>query len=448
MQNKPNVLVFFTDQQRHDTCGCYGQRLPVTPVLDAMAAQGVCFEQAYTCQPVCGPARAALQTGLWPTQTGCYRNGIGLPPGTRTLADEMHDLGYQTAYCGKWHLATDDNASYETLPVPPERRGGYRDDWVASDVLEFTSHGYGGHMFEADGSPYRFTGYRADAVTDAALRFLCERRDPERPFFQFISHIEPHHQNDRNHFEGPRGSKARWKDHDVPPDLDGKAGDWQAEYPDYLGCCNRLDTNLGRVLDALSALGILEETLVIFASDHGCHFRTRNDEYKRACHDNATHIPLILRGPGFLGGQRVPHLVSLLDIPATILAVGGGATPMCWPSRPLQDALAQDVELWDTVYMQISESHVGRALRTPRYKYEVAAPWLSGVKDATGDTYMETCLYDLWLDPTESRNLAQEPGYADVRAELAVRMAAFITRAEGIEVNIYNGTQCDAELRF
>lgn len=97
----PNLLFFFTDQQRWDTAGCYGQRLPVTPNLDRMAAEGVRFEHAFTCQPVCGPARACLQTGKWATETGCFRNAIGLPTSERTLAHWLREAGYEVGYLGK-----------------------------------------------------------------------------------------------------------------------------------------------------------------------------------------------------------------------------------------------------------------------------------------------------------------------------------------------------------
>ena len=89
----PNVLVVLTDQQRPDSCGVFGQRLPVTPVLDGLAARGVAFEQAFTVQPVCGPARASLQTGWYPTRIGCWRNGLALPSGVTTLADRLRELG-------------------------------------------------------------------------------------------------------------------------------------------------------------------------------------------------------------------------------------------------------------------------------------------------------------------------------------------------------------------
>ena len=129
---RPNIVFFFSDQQRWDTCGCYGQKLPVTPVLDQLAETGTLFENSYTCQPVCGPARACLQTGKFATQVGCFRNAISLPQNIQTLAGLFNESGYDTAYVGKWHLASDkrvagcEDAHYETIAVPPERRGDYR----------------------------------------------------------------------------------------------------------------------------------------------------------------------------------------------------------------------------------------------------------------------------------------------------------------------------------
>lgn len=98
MDRKPNIIFFFSDQQRWDTAGCYGQRMPVTPNLDRMAEAGVCFENAFTCQPVCGPARACLQTGRYATELGCYRNNIALPQGEMTLAHYLKEAGYRSGY--------------------------------------------------------------------------------------------------------------------------------------------------------------------------------------------------------------------------------------------------------------------------------------------------------------------------------------------------------------
>lgn len=415
---RPNIVFYFTDQQRFDTCGIYGQRLPVTPRLDAFAARSVCFEQAITCQPVCGPARAALQTGRWPAAIGCATNGLPLPQDMPTLARAFHQAGYLTAYCGKWHLASRDGVeNYQTLPIPPERRGGWTDYWVASDVLEFTSHGYGGYMYRGDGSKYEFTGYRTDGVTDAALEFLRGERDRSRPFFLFLSHIEPHHQNDHDRYEGPVDARERWKDYDVPGDLQGTQGNWRENYPDYLGCCNKCDENFGRVLDALAESGEIENTLVVYTSDHGSHFCTRNGEYKRSCHEGCAHVPLVIGGPGFTGGKRIGHVVSLMDLPITLLTAAGIAPLPEMAGRPLQQAVS-GAPWEDVAYMQISESHLGRAVRTDRWKYAVGAPGYDAWRDAYAPEYMECFLYDLQNDPYEKRNLVDDPAYGEVRAQL------------------------------
>lgn len=426
---RPNILFYFTDQQRWDTCGCYGQKLDVSPRLDELCERGVRFENAFTCQPVCGPARAALQSGLYPTQMGCFVNGIALPQGIPTLADAFHDAGYLTAYVGKWHLASTDGVDdYQTKPIPPERRGGWRDWWVASDVLEFTSDGYGGHLFNADGSKYEFHKYRAEGVTDAAVEFLRSDRDREKPFILFLSHIEPHHQNNHKRYEGPVGSKEKFADYEAPGDLAGTAGNWRENYPDYLGACNACDENFGRLLDELAATGELENTVVVYTADHGSHFCTRNMEYKRSCHDGCTHIPMVIAGPGFAGGKVCDRVVSLLDLPRTLLACAG-IEP--WPGMQGRDLhQAADGGDWeDVAFMQISESHVGRAIRTKKWTYEVGAVGRDGWKDAGSAEYMEVFLYDNENDPHQKHNLAGDPAYADVRAQLAEILKREMVRA-------------------
>lgn len=425
--NQPNILVFLSDQQRWDTCGCYGQALPVTPNLDRMAAEGIRFDRAFTCQPVCGPARACIQTGKYPTELGCHTNHRMLPPREKTIARHLSAQGYRTGYIGKWHLASfgprggpDD---YRVRPVPPERRGGYRDFWLASDALEHTSHAYDGHMFDMDGQKRFFPAgrYRADAQTDWVIERLEDWVGRE-PFFLFVSYIEPHHQNDHNHYEGPAGSKSRWKNFTPPGDLAGAGGDWTEEYPDYLGCINSLDENLGRVRAALERLELAENTLLIYTSDHGSHFRTRNSEYKRSCHEGSIRIPMVAAGPGFRGGRVIRQLVSLADFAPTILSAAGLRPPADMRGRPLQDLVEGRADDWPgEVFVQISESQCGRAIRTAEWKYSVVAPGKKG-SDPGSDFYVEDFLYNLEEDPHERNNLVFEPAYAGIRADLSARL--------------------------
>ncbi|MCQ2431142.1 MAG: sulfatase-like hydrolase/transferase [Clostridia bacterium] len=422
-EKRPNIIFYFSDQQRWDTMGCYGQKLDVTPNLDRLAEEGCQFMNAYTCQPVCGPARACLQTGRYAEEIGCYRNDIELPEGLPTLAELFHEGGYATAYVGKWHLASnaDKNLHHEITAVPKELRGGYRDYWMAADVLEFTSHGYNGFVFDGDNNRHDFIGYRADAINNYAIEFLHQYSEgnDDRPFFMFISQIEPHHQNDHHRFEGPDGSKAKFADFTPPGDLIGTEGNWRENYPDYLGQCHALDANVGRLVDTLKDRGLWDNTILIYTSDHGSHFCTRNGEYKRSCHDASIHIPLIITGPGFRGRGKEEHLVSLLDLPRTMLDCAGIEAPESFRRHSLKPLVEGKCHDWeDVVFLQISESQVGRAIRTKDWKYAVRAE-ADGWNDSRSDVYYEDYLYDLHADPHERNNLVADPAYKAIRADLA-----------------------------
>lgn len=429
---RPNLVFYFSDQQRWDTLGCYGQSLPVSPNLDQLAQEGTLFENAYTCQPVCGPARSCLQSGMYATQTGCYTNGIELPLTVKPLSEYLNEAGYETAYVGKWHLASNElkGLHHETTAIPKEYQGGYRDYWMAADVLEFTSHGYNGYVFDGDGNRHEFVGYRADCINNFAIDYLHNRKT-DKPFFLFVSQIEPHHQNDHGVCEGPDGSKRRFADYQVPGDLEGTAGNWRENYPDYLGQCASLDENVGRLVDTLKETGEWDNTIFIYTSDHGSHFCTRNKEYKRACHDGCTHIPLIVHGPGFLGGKRESAMVSLLDLPTTLLDCAGVEKPEQFAGNSLCRLMKEDgeAENWpDSVFMQISESQIGRAVRTKDWKYSVRAQG-GGSSAPAASVYYEEFLYDLQKDPHERNNLAAAPEYETVREEMKQRLLYWMEQA-------------------
>lgn len=440
MPQRPNILVFFTDQQRWDTCGCYGQELDVTPNLDRMAGEGVKFENAFTCQPLCGPARACLQTGKYATETGCYRNGFPLPKHERTIARMLSETGYETAYIGKWHLASAPSAGsehdYRTKPVPPELRGGYTDYWLASDLLESTSNAYQGHLFNGSMEKVGFKGYRVDSIADFAIEYL-KTRSKERPFFLFLSFLEPHHQNDERRYPGPPDSKTRFGDYKVPGDLQGTEGDWRENFPDYLGCCASLDYNLERIRNTLLSLGLLDNTLMIYTSDHGSHFRTRNHEYKRSCHESSIRIPLVINGPGFKKAEPVHELASLIDIAPTIAYAAGCKIPASMRGRSLQEIEGGFArQRREEVFIQISESQLGRCLRSHDWKYSVKAPLKDYKNTPASFLYTEDCLYDLKNDPHERKNLVSEQGTAAIRKILSEKLMDYIQKVENISARI------------
>lgn len=409
---RPNIIFYFSDQQRWDTVN-----ETVTPNLMKLAENGVKFENSFTCQPVCGPARACLQTGRYATECGCYWNGIPLPQNIKPLASYFNDAGYETAYVGKWHLASDllPNIGFhcEKTAVPKEKQGGYKDWWRGADVLEFTSHGYDGYVFDGDGNKLDFKGYRADCINDFALEYL-EQKTSDKPFFMFVSQLEPHHQNDHHCYEGPKETVANYKDYPIPDDLSFLKGDYKEMYPDYIAAINRLDENVGRLVAKLKEKGLYDNTIIIYTSDHGSHFKTRNMEYKRSCHESAIHTPLIISGGPFSGGRKIESLVSLIDLPPTLLELAGIKIPESYSGKSILPMLRGEEER-ENVFIQISESQCGRAVRTKDFKYSVRAIG-SGWTKHSARVYFEDYFYDLRNDINEKYNLVRDERYARERA--------------------------------
>lgn len=402
---QPNIVVFLTDQQRWDSTGTHGNPLDLTPNFDRMARRGTDVHYAFTPQPVCGPARSCLQTGMYATQTGCFRNGIPLPHESRTLAHRFHDAGYNTGYIGKWHLASRD-------PVVLDERGGY-DYWLASNTLEFTSEPYDTVMYDGDCQRVKLPGYRVDALTDAAIRFIDDNQ--ENPFYLFLSFLEPHHQNRVDDYVAPDGYRERYAGRWIPPDLAALGGSTHQHLGGYFGMVKRLDEALGRLLDALKSLVLLDNTVVVFASDHGCHFKTRNAEYKRSCHESSIRVPIAIQGPGFEGGGQIRELVSLLDLPPTLLDATGLPIPPEFQGRSILPLCRGKRDGWpEEMFVQISESQVGRAVRTHRWKYCVTAPERNPTQDSGSDRYVEEALYDLEADPYELTNLIELESHSEV----------------------------------
>ncbi|MGW7478776.1 sulfatase-like hydrolase/transferase [Nonomuraea muscovyensis] len=411
---RPNVIVFFTDQQRGDTVG------PFTPTLDRMARRGTQAEVAITPQPVCAPARAALQTGRYPTTTGVHRNGIPLPTAERTLAHHFGEAGYATGYIGKWHLGGQE-------PVPADRRGGYR-SWLAANGLEHTSDAYRTIVYDEADDPVLLPGYRSDALVDAAVRFVADHH--REPFYLFVSFLEPHHQNQVDSYPAPDGYEERYAGRWMPPDLATLGGTAHRHAGGYLGQVKRLDEGLGRLLDALRSMDLLDDTIVAYTSDHGNHFKTRNGEYKRSCHDASLRVPLALRGPGFDGGGTIARPVSTIDLPPTLLEAAGLPVPAEMQGRSFLPLVRDARADWpEEVFFQVSESEVGRGIRTSRWKYyavaEDAHPW----HDAAAPRYREQALYDLAGDPHELSNLVGLRSHREQAALLRERLARRIVEA-------------------
>ncbi len=432
---QPNVVVFFTDQQRWDTSGLHGNPLDLMPNFDRVAQRATHLARCFTCQPVCGPARACLQTGLYATRTGVWHNGLALGDDAVTLAHLFNAAGYRTGYIGKWHLGGTGHTTGSGGIVPARRRGGYQ-EWLGAEALEFSIDEYHTVLYDNDDRPVRLPGYRIDALADAGIRFIDRHQD--KPFFLMMSFIEPHFQNDRDDYPPPDGYRERYTGRWMPPDLaalplhesarqPGEAilagGSAHAHLGGYYGMVKRLDEAFGRVLDALKSLELDRDTIILFTSDHGCHFKTRNAEYKRSCHESSIRVPALLCGPGFEGGGRVDELVSLVDLPPTLLDACGLEVPASMQGRSIRPLLGGRRGDWpEEIFLQISENGCGRAVRTQRWKYCVMAPREAQDQAGGATTYTEAFLYDLKYDPHELQNLVHLQSHQAVREIMRQRL--------------------------
>ena len=420
----PNVIVVFTDQQRWDSTGVHGNPLGLTPNFDRMAQHGTHLARTFTCAPLCAPARASLQTGMYPTTTGCFRNRIPLDTGLKTLAHFFREAGYDTAYIGKWHLADQE-------PVGEAQRGGY-EYWLAANALELVSESYRTVVYDAANQPVSLPGYRVDALMDVVISYVHTHQasHPERPFYLFLSLLEPHHQNHLDDYVAPDGYREQYTGRWVPADLAALGGSAHQHLGGYWGCVKRIDEALGRLLDALKSVALTDQTIVLFTSDHGCHFKTRNAEYKRSCHEASIRVPTAIQGPGFDGGGRLPQLVSSIDLPPTLLQAAGLPIPAQMQGRSLMPLLRRAQPDWaNEVLIQISESQVGRAIRTQRWKYSVTAPGRDGRTESAADRYVEEFLYDLAADPHELTNLAGCESHHEVARSLRERLIRCMVEA-------------------
>jgi len=417
----PNFLIFFVDQQRWDTLGLQGYPAGLTPNFDRLASQGTFFRHAVTPQPVCGPARSCLQTGQYATTTGVWCNGPGLKPEAPKLAEQLNDAGYRTAYFGKWHL------SQGTGPgaVPPENRAGYR-EWLGANCVELASGPSTARLWDNDGNEVRLPGYRVDGQTDAMLRWLTDHAasPSPQPFLCFHSFLEPHHQNTDDSYPAPPGYEELYRYAPLPPDLQALGGSASQHWAGYCGMIKRLDEALGRTMDVLESTGLAENTVVVYISDHGCHFKTRNAEYKRSPHESSVRVPMAIWGPGWNGGGQREEAASLVDLMPTLLDCAGVDIPDEVQGRSLRPLTGPRPEEWpEDTLIQFGDGFLppGRCLRSNRWKYAVTADE-SHIGKPDAPVYQETQLYDLRTDPYELCNLVELDSHAELRSELADRL--------------------------
>ncbi len=434
MEPRPNILLFLTDDHGAWATGCYGNGEVRSPVLDGLAREGARFANAFTPSPVCSPARACLLTGRTPSQVGIHDWIQEAEPefgdrdwlaGEVTLPELLSAAGYRCGLSGKWHLGR----SHVTPRGFAWHFGLPR--WQGGHIEEY------GYVF--NDRPVTLTGNKTRIITDHALRFL-EGAPSDRPFFLNVGYIATH-----SPYLGQEPELAALYDAatfgDIPPyrphpwhKNEGFPGgdrytreELVARYRNYYAAVTDIDRNVGRILDWLDRAGRLDDTLVIYTSDHGCalghhgFWGKGNSTRPLNMYETSLRVPLIARWPAGAAvarGQVFTHCVDHYDTFQTICDCAGvdlqrpELGDRAYPGRGY-GALLRGDEMADWRDTRFGEYGDLRMVRTPRHKLVRRYP--TGPDD----------LFDLQADPDEIVNLAGRAEYAAVEAALRDELEAF-----------------------
>ena len=409
---KPNILYIFADQMRASAMGCMRDEPVQTPYLDRLAAEGILFTHAYANTPVCTPSRASLLTGKHALSARCIVNDLRLPEDERSIADVLRGQGYHCGYIGKWHL---DGISRHMFTPPGRRRHGFDDYWAAYNC----NHNYFDAKWFEDDSPElkRKGGYDADIQTDQAISFI--ERFSGDPWCLFLSWGPPHDP----YRTVPQEFLDLYPTDEISLRPNAEGAD-RAATAGYYAHVTALDRNAGRLLAALNRLGLENDTIVVFSSDHGDMLWAHGRRNKQQPYEESIHIPLIVRWPGHLPAGKVEDvLIGVSDHTPTLLGLAGVAVPAEMNGRDLSGRLLGQEDVAPTsVFLNEHASfdqaqiwQPWRGVRTQRYTY---ARWLQG----------GTLLFDNETDPYQTRNLAHEPGHAALRAGLEAELQGWLAR--------------------
>ncbi|NKB70303.1 MAG: sulfatase-like hydrolase/transferase [Candidatus Latescibacteria bacterium] len=422
--SKPNILFFFTDDQRFDTLGGLGHPIVKTPVIDALMARGTTFTQAHvaggTVGAICMPSRAMLHTG----RTLFHLDGSGqrIPRGDTMLGEHLQAQGYRSFGTGKWHNGRE--AYARSFTDGAEIFFGGMDDHWNVPAYDFDPTGeYAGTLPQC---PQAFTSnevkirggdhvsagkHSSELFADATIDFI-EQHDSDAPFFAYLSFMAPH---------DPRTMPAEYlamydpEEMPLPENFMGghpfDNGDLKvrdeilADFPrdpwetrrhiaEYYAMITHLDAQVGRVLAALEASGKADDTIIVFAGDNGLALGQHGLFGKQNCYEHSVRVPLIIAGPGMPEGARRDDYAYLLDIYPSLCDLLGIEMPASVEGQSLVEGGAPGRETLFTAYRDVQ-----RMVKDGRYK----------LIEYVVEGRRTTQLFDLQEDPLEMNNLAEDP---------------------------------------
>jgi N-acetylglucosamine-6-sulfatase len=439
-----NVVFILSDDHRYDAMSFMGHQLARTPHMDSLAKNGVHLKNALVTTSLCSPSRASILTGLYTFRHRVIDNNRPVPPGTIYFPQYLQKAGYATAFVGKWHMggASDD-------PQP-----GF-DHWIS-----FRGQGHylpptPDYTLNINGKRVKQKGYITDELTDYAVEWLARQKPAEKPFFLYLSHKAVHanftpaerHEGmlkdlpfkrpaseadtPENYHHKPRwlrDQRNSWHGVDFPYHSEL---DIEQYYKRYCETLSGVDDSIGRVLGQLRKMGILDETLVIYMGDNGFMFGEHGLIDKRVAYETSIRVPLLMQCPQlFKGGTVVEQVVANIDIAPTIMETMGLARPAHMDGQSFLP-LAQGRQVpWREHFLYVyyweknfPQSPTVFALRGDRYKYIT----YYGLWDVDE-------LYDLQVDPGETRNLRYDSGHQQIARQMDDQLYRMMNDLGGMEI--------------
>lgn len=429
---RPNLVYVFADQLRYLSCGYAGDKRARTPNIDRLAAGGVDFRNCVSMTPVCAAYRASLMTGKYTTSTGMVINELRLSPEHECFGHVLTRAGYETGYIGKWHLWANQLGNHDDdrngfIPPGPYRLGfdGY---WAA---YNFHHRYFDAFYYRDEPKKIRYSRpgverpYEPDAQTDMAIDFIGRAAKGSRPFSLFLSYGTPHDPWGWNNvprrfadvFRGVRFPKAPNFSSVQDPYADGwgtmgKAylENLEQHQQGYYAMAANLDWNIGRLMAALGKAGQLENTIVVFTSDHGEMFGAHGRRAKNIFYEEAARVPFLIGWPARIAAGDVSDAcLNTPDIMPTVLGLMGLPVPKAVEGMDLSHcALRRQGPEPETALMQNTgacaawqDGYEWRALRDKRFTYAVYR------RDGA------ELLLDNLNDPYQKQNLLGDPKQAD-----------------------------------
>ena len=416
MASRPNILFVLVDQLGARWLPMHGQALVSTPQLESFAAESAVFERAISTSPVCTPYRGCLLSGMYPSQTGIRQNGQAFPNDMPSLADHLTAAGYATHYVGKWHLS---GAPQENRWVRPQQRAGFQQfiGWESHHV----DHHAGLIWRDDPNGPIEMPGHETDSLTDFALRQLALAASEANPFFMFLSYQAPHPP-----CSPPREFLDLYRGQDLLSEANADAAawydmpHWNADYDAatfrqlYFGEISHFDAAFGRLLSGLVELGLRENTLVLFTSDHGEMAGAHGLFGKGLMFEESLHVPLIARAPSQASGHRTSQLAATIDLMPTLLDYAGVNPPQAAEGISLRAQMEGGTADEDRIVISEFQNFCA-----------TTQSWKLVTKD---HTLIPAALYHIGDDPFELENRLHDPDCAGIQSALQSALTSWHNR--------------------